>query len=110
MIQRAISRISILRFALFIFCCCTIACSTVPPIDDYTLARTALEAARERDAARYAPSYWHRAEESYRKGEEKFREEDYEKSEELFREAKIFAEKAENMARLQKYKSGEVAP
>ncbi len=107
-IQRSIRRVSILQFALFIFILCS--CATVQPLDEYTLARTALEAARERDAARYAPSYWHRAEESYRKGEERFRDEEYEQAEVLFREAKSFAEKAENMARLQKYKSGEVAP
>jgi hypothetical protein len=93
-----------------LLCFLLTACSTVPPLDEYTLARTALEAARERDAARYAPSYWHRAEESYRKGEQHFREEEYEDADEQFRESRSFAEKAENMARLQKYKSGEVVP
>lgn len=86
------------------------ACSTVPPLDEYALARTALESARERDSARYAPSYWHYAEEAYRKAEQSFRSDEYEEADKLFREARRLAEKAENTARLQKYKSGEAVP
>lgn len=110
MLHRAIRRQFLLRLALFALSVTLFACATTPPLDEYTLARTALEAAREKDAARYAPSYWHRAEEAYRKGEALFKNEDYEDAEIQFREARSFAEKSENVARLQKYKSGEIAP
>lgn len=84
------------------------ACTTTPPIEDYSIARTALEAARDIDSARYAPAYWHRAEEAYRKGEQQFKNQDYKGAQEQFLEAKTFAEKAENAARLQRFKSGDV--
>ncbi len=106
-VQKATSSL-VLGLVVFVFLFS--ACSTVPPLDEYALARTALEAARDKDAARYAPSYWHRAEEFYRKGESRFRDEEYEEAEKDFRDARAFAEKAENTARLQKHKSGEVVP
>ena len=85
-------------------------CATNPPLNEYTLARTALEAAKDQEAARYAPSYFHQAEENFREAEVQFREHEYRDSEENFIKAREFAEKAENSARLQKYKSGEVTP
>lgn len=85
-----------------------VACATQPPVEEYTLARTAIAAARDQDSARYAPSYWHQAEESYRKGEGYFKAQDYKLAEEEFIKAKQFAEKAENATRVQRFKSGEV--
>ena len=87
-----------------------VGCATTPPLDEYTLARTALEAAKEQDSARYAPSYFHQAEEQFREGEAKFKNHDYREAEENFIQARQFAEKAENASRAQKYKSGEVGP
>jgi hypothetical protein len=84
------------------------ACATNPPTEEYTLARTALNAARDQDSARYAPSYWHQAEEAYRKGEGLFKAQEYKEAEEEFLKAKQFAEKAENTTRIQRFKSGEV--
>ena len=43
-------------------------CASAPPVHEYTIARAALEAARDVEAARYASGYWHKAEEFYRKG------------------------------------------
>lgn len=105
--KAAIRLMYFFRIAVFLFIG---ACSSNPPVEDYALARTALEAARDKDAARYAPNYWHRAEEAYRKGEQNFINHEYKIAEELFVEAKLFAEKAENAARLQKHKSGEFSP
>lgn len=87
-----------------------IGCSTPQPVEEYTLARTALQFAKDQDAPRYAPSYWHQAEEAYRKGEVNFKNHDYGDAGEEFIKAKEFAEKAENATRAQKYKSGEFTP
>ncbi|MBX2996414.1 MAG: DUF4398 domain-containing protein [Bdellovibrionaceae bacterium] len=84
-------------------------CVTAPaPIDDYTLARAALEAARSVEAARHSPGFYHQAEESYRKAKLLFEEREYERAKEQFVRARIAAEKAENSARLIRMKSGEV--
>ena len=85
-------------------------CSTTPPVDDYSLARTAISAAKDVDSARYAPSYWHRAEDAYRKGEAHYKDQDYEEAQAEFIQAREYAERAENVTRVQKYKSGEVEP
>ncbi len=81
-------------------------CVSPQPVNEYTLARTALEAARDQDAARFAPSYWHQAEEAYRAGEAQFKKSEFLKAEEQFILSREFSEKAENATRLQKFKSG----
>ena len=44
------------------------SCQTTPaPMQEYTLARAALDAARGVQAARHSPGYWHQAEEAYRR-------------------------------------------
>lgn len=86
-----------------------VGCVTAPPpIDDYTLARVALEAARAVEAARHSPGYYHQAEEAYRKAKLLFEDRDYEEAQELFEKARTAAEKAENSARLIRMKNGEV--
>lgn len=86
-----------------------VGCVTAPPpISDYTLARSALEAARAVEAARHSPGYYHQAEESYRKAKLLFENRDYEEAQELFVKARLAAERAENSARLIRMKNGEV--
>lgn len=85
------------------------ACATTPaPIEDYTLARTALDSARIVEAARYSPGYWHQAEEAYRRAEILFNEREYPEAKKEFVKARLAAEKAENSARLIRQKNGEV--
>ncbi len=84
-------------------------CQTVPaPIEDYSLARAAVDAARSVQAARHSPGYWHQAEEAYRKGRIYFQDRDYLKAKEQFVRAKIAAERAENSARLIRKRTGDV--
>lgn len=86
-----------------------LGCQTVPaPIDDYALARAAIDAARSVQAARHSPGYWHQAEEAYRKGRIFFDDRDYAKAKEQFVRARFAAEKAENSARLIRQKTGDV--
>lgn len=85
-------------------------CASSPPVLEYTLARTALEAAREKESARYSSGYWHRAEEFYRKGEKSYQESDFVTARGEFERARIFAERAENVTRLRLFESGEGVP
>ncbi len=100
-LQRLI--IGILRFTVIV------SCQTTPaPIEDYSYARAAIDAARSVQAARHSPGYWHQAEEAYRKGRIYFEDRDYQKAKEQFARARIAAEKAENSARLIRQRTGDV--
>lgn len=79
-----------------------------PPILEFTLADTALKAAKAVQAVRYSPGYWHEAEEAYRQARILYNEREYEQAIDLFNKARIAAEKAENSARLIRLRNGEV--
>ena len=87
-----------------------IGCATEPPLEQFTIARAALNAARDVDATRYSPGHFHRAEEQYRYGEKSYRAEDYAVAKNYFEQAIYFAEQAENSTRLKKFKTGESFP
>jgi len=90
---------------------CLAGCITVQiPVDDYNLARAALEAAREAEAARFSPGLWYKAEEAYRDAERRFRERSYRDAQRLFVEARFLAERAENAARIARFRAGENVP
>lgn len=97
----------------FVFCTCFLfllsgCVTTPPPIDEYALARSALDAAKLVEAAKYSPGFWHTADDAYRRAKILYDEREYEDAEQLFEEARINAEKAENAARLVRQKNGEV--
>jgi hypothetical protein len=79
-----------------------------PPIEDYTLARAAIDAAKAVESSRYSPGFWHQAEESYRRAEALFEEREFDEAKDEFVKARLAAEKAENSARLIRQKNGEV--
>ncbi len=85
-----------------------ISCSHAP-MQEYALARAALHSAKQVEAGRYDPTTFHRAEEAYRKGELYFKNEDFGDAESQFEIAKAAAEKAEDTARIQRFKTGEDA-
>ena len=109
---------------LFVFCCrrirlnflsltlmlaTLVSCVTSPPpLDEYTLARAALESARTVEAAKYSAGNWHQAEEIYKKAEIFYRDKEYDEAKKYFLRAKLAAEKAENSARLIRQKTGDV--
>jgi len=86
------------------------ACVTLPsvPIEDYAIARTAIDAAKSVDAARYSPGFFHKAEIAYRTAQLAYQDRDYQTAIEEFQLAREFAEKAENSARLIRFKNGDV--
>jgi hypothetical protein len=96
------------RFVLFFFLFVFTACTTPQPLLEYTLARTAMEAARNVDAVKYAPSHWYQATEYYRTATLLFKEKKYDDAKNNFDLARVYAEKAENLSRLKKFKSGEL--
>jgi hypothetical protein len=86
-----------------------ISCQTVPlPLEEYSLARAAIEAARAVQAPRHSPGYWHQADEAYRQGRLAYKDRDYVVARESFIRARLAAEKAENSARLIRQKTGDV--
>lgn len=80
------------------------------PVDEYTIARSAMDGARESEAPRFAPALWYKAEQAYREGETFFKERAYEEATKRFTQARILAEQAENAARLSRFESGDLAP
>lgn len=82
------------------------ACTSAPPVKDYNLARTAIEAATLAQAPRHAPAYWSRAERAYQRAEEQYKNEAYDEARKSFREAKLFAERAENAAAIKVMREG----
>ena len=81
-------------------------CTTYPNLD-YVLAREALNAATEVDAAKYAPANFHRAEEAYRKATLLYQERSYKEAIHEYKTARIYSERAEMASRIQRQKAGE---
>jgi hypothetical protein len=87
------------------------SCRTAPaPYEDYALARTAVQAARDADSPRFAPGFWARADENFRLAEREYKDSDFEAAKLHFHMAQKFAEKAENATRLKKFKTGDSYP
>ncbi len=85
------------------------SCVTTPaPILEFTLADTAIKAAKSVSAVRHSPGFWHEAEESYRQAKILYNEREYEQAKELFIKARIAAEKSENSTRLIQQRNGEI--
>ena len=78
------------------------------PLDDYALARSALEAAKNVQAPRHSPGHWHQAENSFRQGQIFYREQEWAKAKEAFLRSRLSAEKAENASRLIRQRTGEI--
>lgn len=85
------------------------ACVTTrAPIEEYNLAAVAIEAAKQAQAAKYASGYFHKAQESFRRGQILFKAREYDKAKLEFINSRSDAEKAENVSRLIQWKNGEV--
>ena len=88
---------------------CLSSCQTAQaPLEEYTLARAAMDAARNVQASRHSSGYWNQADQAFRQGQENYRDHNWSKAKEDFLRARTAAEKAENSARLIRQKTGEV--
>jgi hypothetical protein len=104
-----ISRDLIKRVLLLVPVMALICCQSMPPpVEEYAIARAAIEAAKSVQAPRHSPGFWHQAEEAYRKGRALYSERDWSGAKGEFLKARFAAEKAENSARLIRQKSGDV--
>lgn len=102
-------RSSFTVFIFFVSLFGLVSCVTIPaPVLEYTLADTAIKAAKAVQAVRYSPGNWHEAEEAYRQAKILYNEREYEQARDLFIKARVAAEKAENSARLIRMRNGEV--
>lgn len=81
--------------------------STTLPLQEYSLAKTAFDAAVSSESAKYAPQLFYRAEKAYKRGEALYKERDYEGAREQFLNCQKLSERAENAARLKQFNSAE---
>ncbi len=81
---------------------------TSVPVEEYSLARAAYDAAKDAEALRYAPALWYNAEQSYREGQRAYKERRYSDAEADFKDATKAAEKAENAARVARHQAGDL--
>ncbi len=94
-------------FVLAMIAAVSVSCISVVPVNEYNLARTAMDSARESEAARFAPALWYKAELAYREGEALFRERDYGAARLRFEASRVFAEQSESAARVGRVEAGE---
>ncbi len=98
------------RVLFLAFTCLSAGCVSSLPVEEFTLARSAYLSAKEADAAQYAPALWYSAEQCFRDGEKAYKSRRFGEAEYQFNKAKIFAEQAENSARLARQQSGQLSP
>ena len=79
-----------------------------PPMEDYVLAEAAINAAKKVEASRHSAGYFRKAELAYKKAQQLLEEREYQAAQDEFRKAREAAERAENSARLIRFKNGEV--
>jgi hypothetical protein len=82
--------------------------STSLPMDEWVLARSAIDAAKLVESSKHSPGNWSVAEDSYQKAELLIENKEYEAAKKLLIKARVAAEKAENSARFKRLKLGEV--
>lgn len=82
------------------------ACVTANiPSEEYSLAKAAQEAAVTAEAVKFAPQLYYKAEKSYKKAEQLFKERYYDEARAEFLISQKLAERAETTARLKQFNS-----
>jgi hypothetical protein len=77
-----------------------------PPYEDYSLARVARQAARDAESAQYSMNNWSRADDTYQKGQKAWNDGDFDVARKYFKQSIEYSERAENISRLKKFKTG----
>jgi len=72
------------------------------------LASIAIESAKNAGASKFATGYWNKCLTSYKLAQDGFEEKHFSEAKAFFIKARVYAEKAENSARLKRLRSGEV--
>ena len=81
--------------------------SVLIPVEGYSLAKAAFDAAVAAESAKYAPQLFYKAEKAYKRGEKLYKDRDYEEAKRQFVASRKMAEKAEDMSRIKQFNSGE---
>ncbi len=98
-----------LRFLIGLLPLFLASCTSVTlPVQEYALARSAMESAESNDAERLSPVVFQQAQQSFKQAERLYGDREYEEARLLFIKARKLAEKAESTARIKKSKAGEV--
>jgi len=85
----------------------TTSCVTTQiPIEDYTIAKAAYDAATAAEAVKYAPQMYFKMEKSFKRAEHLFKERYYSDARKEFQKAQKLAERTETMARLKQFTAG----
>lgn len=96
------------KMSFFIAVLFLVSCQTItPPVQEYTIARTAMDAAKGHKAPTLSAGNWQQALDAYRKAQVFYKDQNYEEARAQFIRARFFAERAENAARLLKMRNGE---
>ena len=81
--------------------------TTEMPIQEYTMAQAAYDAAEAHEAGKFAPQVFYKMEKSFKKAELLYKERYYEEARLEFLRARALAEKAETQARLKEFSAGD---
>ncbi len=81
-------------------------CVGPKPMNDYVLAREALNFARASEAQSLASGWLFKAEETFQKAESAWKLNENDLARKLFIKSRKYSERAENSARVKKFKSG----
>ena len=96
-------------FLSLLACLILSSCVTVEvPVEEYSLARAAQNAALNSDASKFAPQYFHKAQKLYKRGEQLFKERYYDDARKHFVLARKYAERAESIARVKQFQTGDL--
>ncbi len=101
---RKIEAVFLILLAIFLIT----ACVGPAPIDEYNLAYTAMNSAKQAGATRFATGYYTKANDYYKQAQKYYKDREYEKATLAFKQAKLFAERAENYSALKRAQTGEV--
>ncbi|MBT4761892.1 MAG: DUF4398 domain-containing protein [Bdellovibrionaceae bacterium] len=82
-------------------------CVGPAPVLEYNLAQESLVRAKYVGATKFASGHWHQANRFYDKAKKHYENREYSQARNFFEKARLSAEKAENLSRVKKFKSGE---
>ena len=86
---------------------CLISCAGLPPIKEYSLARSALLQAKKYRADKYYPNYYSKAVKLYRSGKADFKGRYFDSAGRRFESAMEYAEQSEDLTRVKRAKTGD---
>ena len=94
-------------FVVIFFTLFTGGCVGPKPLKDYVLSHQAMVYAKRSEADVIANSWFSKAEDTYQQAEIAWANSEHDRAKKLFIKARRYFERAENMAKVQKFKTGD---